>query len=217
MNGKVKDLKNTLLQSLSLDEIVYCHLTEQFHIETKAHIVHSCLHDVETEMRQARGRYLTANYAPLLAAFAILDQIGSCYRDKAMPQHPNQGQSIHRALYYFGRMAPMSDEVRALYAFRNGLVHDASLTSHTRAGEWYIFRYKPSLPTIIKLAKKPWDGTAANLGPDTLTLLNVRMLTNAVSEALNLVRKCRLDRPADLDVLQTKENIIHKYLFWNEL
>lgn len=217
MVSRVRDLSGKSLAALTQDEIVYCHLSSRQPERTSDHRVTSCLEEVELEMRQARGRRLTSNYAPLLAGFAILDQIGSCYADAAMAQHPQGGGAIHRALYYFLGFAPLSAEVKALYALRNGLVHDASLTSQTNAGDWYIFRYDPTMQAAIKLAQKPWNGTANDLGPATLTMVNPRFFTDQISTGLSSLRELYINRSADLIILKPGSEIIHKYLFWSPL
>ncbi len=209
------DLKNKLLKDLDRTEVVEAHLSLSSFTETKDHIVYSSLDEVEREMRQTRGNMNTKHYAPALCAFALLDQIGSCYEDKAMPAHPAQGGgAIHRALYYWGGLPQLGPEIEALYAFRNGLVHDGSLTSKTKRGQWYIFRYDDTIPGPVGLANTPWDGTAIGIGSDTLTKINSRMLTDLVSRAISGVRECHKTRPNDLDVLQSRDEILHKYCFW---
>lgn len=205
------------LQNLDLSEVVAVHLSRSPHTVTKDYILVSSLDQVESEMRQTRGNVNTKHYAPALCAFALLDQIGSCYTDKAMPSHPVQGGgAIHRALYYWGGMAPLSPEIEALYAFRNGLVHDGSLTSRTTRGQWYIFRYDGNISGPVKLAQTPWDGTPVGLGKQTLTKINSRALTDLVSDAIAKLLDCHKNRVDDLNVLQTRDDILHKYCFWTE-
>ncbi len=208
------DYSSKKLMDLTDDELVSCHLSVQQPVMTIDYWITSCLEAVEHEMRQSRGIKDTSKYAPLLAGFAILDQIGSCYVDRAKVAHPTKGASIHHALYYFMNYAAMSDEVHALYALRNGLVHDASLTCNTKSGSYYIFRYDPAMKASIKLAKRPWDGKETSLGGDTVTLVNPRHFTDQISAALTSLRDCYLKRPNDLKVLQPGRDILHKYLFW---
>jgi hypothetical protein len=215
MTGKIRDLSATPLSKLSDEEIIYCHLTVRVREWTSDFIVTSCLDDVETEMRQSRGIQLTSNYVPLLAGFALLDQIGSCYEDAAMAPHPTKGSAIERALYYFGGLPAASPEIIHLYALRNGLVHDASLTSHDKPkSNWYIFRFDRTMADIIRLPVSAWDGTAASLGPKTTTIINPRAVTELVSTALERVRNLYFDRRSDLKLLKPATEILHKYLFW---
>ena len=217
LSSRVLDLSTKLLRELDEDEMVYCHLSYRGRERSKDNLVISCLDGIETEMRQARGVRVTSKYAPLLAGFAILDQIGSCYADLDKPPHPQAGSAIHRALYYFMGLNAMSAEVKALYALRNGLVHDASLTCKTAAGDWYIFRYQDTLASSIKLAQRPWNGSIADLSDDTLTLVNPRHFTDQISAALVALRKCHVERPDKLKVLISPEDILLKYLFWHPI
>ncbi len=217
MNSRVRDLSAKRLMDLTDDEIVYCHLGVRPREWTRDHILSSCLDDVETEMRQSRGTQLTSNYVPLLAAFAILDQIGSCYEDRSLAPHPRGGSAIQRALYHFGGLPPLSAEVSHLYALRNGLVHDASLTSHNlQKTAWFIFRFNRTMPEVIRLPATPWDGTANGLVAGTTTWINPRELTELVSTALSRLRDCYFDRRSDLGVLKPGSEILHKYIFWAE-
>ena len=97
---------------------------------------------------------------------------------------------------------------------RNGLVHDASLTCETNSGDWYIFRYNYKMQASVKAAKIPWDGSAANLNRDSLTLINPRFFTDQISDALHVLRSCYFDRRTDFDILKPADDILHKYLFW---
>lgn len=217
MTNRVRDLSNLRLSQLEKDDIVYCHLSFRSHEMTKDFVVVSSLEAAATEMTQARGTDLTANYAPLLTGFAILDQIGSCYENATMAPHPTGGAAIERALYYFGGMAARSPEVEHLYALRNGLVHDASLTSHDRPKrKWYMFRFNRNMPDVIRLPAQDWDGNAGSLGPDTTTWINPRRLTEIISNAISDLRDLRELNSGALTVLKPKEEILHKYLFWEK-
>lgn len=215
MTRRVLQLDTTRLEDLDLDQIVYCHIAAPSLVWTSDFIVTSVLDSIDTEMRQARGFDLTSTYVPLLAAFAILDQLGSCYEDASMVPHPPGGSSIERALYYFGGFGARSPEVEHLYALRNGLVHDASLTSHNRGKtKWYIFRLSPSKPDAITLAPKAWNGAAGMLDNQVVTWVNVREFTDLVSIAIDRVKQMYFDRPNDLVKLKSADEILHKYLFW---
>lgn len=214
MSIVVRNLESQELQHLSLDDVVYCHLSTRSPELTKRHAVHTTLELVELEMRQSRGVQNTASYAPLLTGFALLDQIGGCYADTAKPPHPNKGSAIEHALYYFMGYSPQGPEVQAIYALRNGMVHEGSLTCKTKSQAHYIFRYDFSLNMAIQLAATPWDGQAATLGPSTTTLINPRVLTDDISTAINSLRDCFFQRHTDLKILKTRDEILHGYLIW---
>lgn len=212
----VRDLSGLTLSGLSLDDVAYCHLSRRGWEPIKGATIYTTLDDIETEMRQARGTTITARYLPLLAGFAILEQLGDNYADRTLVKHPNNGGGIERALYYFCGYSPMSAEVKALYALRNGLVHAASLTSTDQAtGDRYIFRYKNDLPTAIQLPTKPWDGQVSKLTAGSYTLINPRELTEQVSRAIARVRTLFFDNRANLKITQSNKNhILVRHLIW---
>ncbi len=83
---------------------------------------------------------------PMLAAFAILDQIGESYGfTDTMVGEPPATAAIKRALHHFPLpLGPLSaDEVQALYMMRNGLMHDAAYSLEERTGQkrHMIFRH----------------------------------------------------------------------------
>jgi hypothetical protein len=135
-----------------------------------------------------------------------------------MPAHPNEGSGIHRALYFFCGMRAMSEEVKALYAFRNGLIHDGSFTNKSRkTSQWYIFRYDSGQTSPIVMARTPWDGSAIALADDATTKINMRLLTNLVLSGLENLRRAFHDRRRDIDIIYSREEIIHKFLLWQPL
>lgn len=211
---RVRDLTTKRLVELSDDDVAYCHLSYRDVEVCADHLVRSNLHYLEIEMTQSRGLRVTASYSPLLLAFAILDQIGSCYRDLSRAPHPSGGSAIARALYYFCDRPALSDEVKALYALRNGLVHDGSLTCQTNAGQWHFFRYDFQQTAAVRLPTQAWDGTATGLSGQRVTRVNPRVLTDEVSRGISALRNCYFLDRNNLDIQQPSTDILHKYLFW---
>lgn len=209
-------IDKTRLRDLTHEQIAYCHLLGGNMIWTADFTVETGLEHIETEMRQARGRNLTSRYVPLMAAFAILDQIGSTYRNPQLPLAPTNTPSIKRALYYFGGYKLSDPEVEHLYALRNALVHDAALTGHNiKKIVWYIFRFDAEMSDPIKLPASSWDGDPTNLKPACVTWINPRVFTDSVSTLLHGLRQSFEANPASVAIEQTGPEIIQKYLFWN--
>lgn len=212
-----KTIENTDLRDLTDEQVAYCHLLARPRILTADHFVESGLEHIETEMRQARGRNLTSKYMPLLAAFAILDQIGSTYRNPNLPTLPAKTPAIKSALYNFGSFALAAPEVDHLYALRNALVHDASLTGHNmNKTKWYIFRYDETMPDMLRLPASGWDGDPNRLTGTSVTWVNTRMFTDWVSKLVHTIRQQFDDDPASVVIEKQGSEIIQKYLFWTK-
>ncbi|WP_295563040.1 hypothetical protein [uncultured Sphingomonas sp.] len=212
----VRDLSGLTLSELTLEDVAYCHLSRRGWEPIKGATVHTTLDDIETEIRQTRGTMITARYLPLLAGFAILEQLGDNYADGSVTKHPKSGGGIERALNYFYGYSAMSADVKALYALRNGLVHAGSLTSTDQStGERYIFRYQDDLLTAIQQPIAPWDGQLSKLTSSRFTLINPRELTEQVSRAISKVRSLLFDDRANRKISQSNENyILVRHLIW---
>lgn len=212
--SRFRDLTKKSFRSLDRVEMAYCHLSPSY-VETSDWIITSGLDGVEETMRQSRALRTTADYAPLLCAFAILDQLGTCYRNKAVTAKPSNAAGVKKGIHYFLGWDFNSAETKAFYALRNGLVHDASLTCHAKDGTWYIFRYSSdeSAPTI-KIPATQWDGTSGNLNANVVTWVNVRSFTDKVSEAISKVREMHYSNDPDLEIVKDADEISNKYLFW---
>lgn len=181
-------------------------VTRDFHVL-------SSLEEIESSMRSANALDKSKFYGPSMCAFAILDQIGTCYGRRSVPGPVTQ-TSIKRALHYFCGIDAVSSEAQHLYAFRNGQVHDAAYVNQDRKGNWYFFRNNEQLNSVIELPNNPWNGSAATIGPDTTTLISREKLVKLASDTVKQVANIYFDDRADLEVRVPKATLIHKYLLW---
>jgi hypothetical protein len=202
------------LMNATIEDVVFMHLDGAGTYELKDFMVHSCLESALDSMRQSRGIGKVSAYAPLLCGFAVLDQLGGCYSDATLIPPTNRGSNVVRALHEFGNYQIDSPESQAFYALRNSLVLDAALTGCTSRGKWYMFRYDWEQEETIKVAQEDWDGTASSISPDITSVINPRKFTDEISEIRSSIRSINNDRPGDLCVRQSKEDILHKYMLW---
>lgn len=208
-------IDKTRLRDLTDEQIAFCHLLGGNRIWTADFVVETGLEYIEIEMRQARGRDLTSRYVPMMAAFAILDQIGTTYRNPALPAAPAKTPAIKKALYYFGGYKLTDPDVEYLYALRNALVHDAALTGHNlKKTVWYIFRFNLEMDDIIRLPASGWDGDPLTLKTDCLTWINPRLFTDSVSALLRQLRQAFEADPSSVAIEVPGHEILQKYLFW---
>jgi hypothetical protein len=115
------------------------------------------------------------NMLPVLGWFAVLDQLGSCYINKAKPLYGNSAASgIKKSLYYLCDFEIDDEQTKTLFGLRNALVHDSSFFSIGRGSDprHYFFRYDFSLDSSIQAAEARWDGNFSNLREEVTTLVN---------------------------------------------
>lgn len=208
-------VQKTKLVDLSDEQIVYCHLLAGSHIKLPDFKVETSLEYIETEMRQSRGRDLTSRYVPMMAAFAILDQIGGTYRNPTLAPAQANTPAIKKALYNFGGYSLTDPIVVSLYALRNALVHDAALTGHDQKKQnWYIYRFNHDMDDMVRLPALGWDGDPLTLTKDRVTWINPRRFTESVSDLLRGLRDSFEADPASISIELPGHEIVQKYLFW---
>ena len=94
-------------------------------------------------------------------------------------------------------------------------MHDASLTCQETSGKWHIFRYDEAVTGFVRLPTVEWDGSFDSLVYDMVTWVNMRAFTDHVSTVISNLRKCYFERRADLVALQSRDDIMTKFLFWH--
>lgn len=180
----------------------------------------STLLQAQREMNSARESSNSQMIVPLLAAFAILDQIGDCYAFKqTMPGEPAESMPIKRALHHFPpTLGPLSpDQMQALYVMRNGLMHDASFSSSERFGlkRNMIFRHDIQMEEVVVLPGRDWDGTPGDVSRATITWVNPDMIVWIANTAISrLAQALKLGDP-NLVIHLHPQVIAARYLLWH--
>lgn len=180
----------------------------------------STLVRAQREMNSARETINAQMITPMLAAFAILDQIGECYAfAETLANEPGEREPIKRALHHFPpTFGPLSDEqMQSLYVMRNGLVHDASFSSSERGGlkRKMIFRHDIEMETVVVLPKREWDGTPGDVSRETITWVNPDLIIWIADSAVGrLAQALKLSDPK-LVVRLDPQVIAARYLLWH--
>jgi hypothetical protein len=181
----------------------------------------STLLRAQGEMNSARTLTNTQMIVPLLAAFAILDQVGECYASKeTLPGEPSKEAPIKRALHHFplpwGTLS--ADEMHALSMMRNGLMHDASFSSKERGGQKraMIFRHDIEMAEVVKLPVRGWNGKPEDVRRETITWVNPDLIIAIANFAIGrLGQALKLNDPAMVIRLDPQE-IAARYLLWHQ-
>ena len=180
----------------------------------------STLLRAQREMNSARESINSQMIVPLLAAFAILDQIGECYAFKeTLPGQPPETAPIKRALHHFPPTlgALTADQMQSLYVMRNGLMHDASFSSSERGGlkRNMIFRHDIQMEEVVVLPKRDWDGTPADVSRETITWVNPDLIIWMANTTVSrLAQAVKLNDP-NLVVHLDPQVIAARYLLWH--
>ena len=166
------------------------------------------------EARHASFFTDSRNILPVLGWFAVLDQLGSCYINKAKPLYPDrQASGVKKSLYYLCNFAPNDEQTKTLYALRNALVHDSSFFSRGNSNRSnYFFRYDSSLESCIQSSITEWNGHLTDIREEVITLVNPKeikaLAESAYTEAFQLLQEDDLDTEFDERSLE----IAYRYL-----
>lgn len=173
------------LDELSIEELAYVHLnrTHQFTTLKNAQLS-SSLYDLIETAQASSINSRTRIYTPMLACFAVLDQIGGAYGLSSVASSYQNGIKV--ALDVFGSYS--KKEIEYLTNLRNGLYHDGSLLSISNNGKTKaVYRLDPEGKVTVTLPKNEWDGVYRDSLSDYITKINVLSLKSDVER---ISKKC---------------------------
>lgn len=184
------DLHNLKIEELNHQQMIFIHLQPtSVPLILKHCVVRSTLSFICENVNHGLCFDRSRSLMPIISLCSILDQIGVCYNRKDMSE-PRFSNGIKRALYYFGEFNEDDVIIDIIYALRNGLTHNVSLTSYDKyKGKYYHFRYDKDIDSVYKLPEIEWDGNYDTLDTGRekfTTLINVKKLQSLV---FNCIRK----------------------------
>jgi hypothetical protein len=178
------------IDELTFEEMAFVHLsTSHSAINVKNNRLRSTLSFIYQNIQHGLTFDYSKQLMPYLSLCAILDQLGICY-DRADKPEPKYGNGIKRALVNFGEIEEDDEIINVLYALRNGLLHNVSLTSYDKfKNKYYTFRYNAQIENLYQKAEIDWDGNYVTLdsGREKFTThINVEKFRDLV---FNCIRK----------------------------
>jgi hypothetical protein len=157
-------LQEKWINELSFEEMAFVHLDTSYSpITVKNANLRSTLSYIYQNIQHSLYNEYSKQLIPYISLCAILDQLGTCYnrKDKVEPKFEN---GIKRCLVYFGEIEENDEIINALYALRNGLLHNISLTSNDKfKNKHYIFRYNKEIENVYQKSEEEWDGSYETL------------------------------------------------------
>lgn len=212
-------LKDLYPDELTLEEMIYVHL-DLHSVYLKDRILISTLSVIHRNINSVMEREYSKTLMPILSMLAILDQLGVCYNRKDKLE-PNLGNGIKRCLYYFGEFNESDEIIDTLYALRNGLMHNISLSSYNRnSGQSYYFVFDNNLQTVYKKADLAWDGSYESLdgtNGEYSTSISVPNLKKLVDNCINKASKLNESANLELRLQSGIKQLYFDYIRYNKL
>lgn len=210
--GKISDYYRAKSTSqLSTEELANIHLdiNRKWHCLTDGNIS-SNIYDLNEAVNAAFNNARTEQYVPLLACFAMLDQIGSLYQRTDIKSPYNNG--IKKAFDSYSNFKS-PDDLEAIVTLRHGLLHNGSLTCiNSRTETKVFFRMIKNSKKIYTPPKKQWDGIYHDSMSDFTSLIDLRELHNTTKEIINECKRLLQDKKLEIKVCVPRE-LFFKYLF----
>lgn len=124
-----------------------------------------------------------------LGYMALLDQIGTCFKQKGVADDFGDVKKFKAALYRFGKFEASDDKgkiIDALYALRCSFAHDFALLNCTPAGK-YNYRFSVVWETEGKMVSLPiqdWDKgfSPGHHYPERMTIVNLKLFVDFVED-----------------------------------
>ena len=195
--------KEKHVDELSILELAYAHLGGASSYRLKEGLLKSILPITLQENNHARHMEYSKNFVPVVAAFAVIEQIGFTYKrnDKIEYSNPNSS-SINKALYYFADYEEGNEDVKALYALRNSFLHNASLMAkalHASKPSYY-FQFDRVIDVLVRYPEKPWDGNITTFKPEYTTLINPDKVIDLAGAVVDSTLKCLESNVLEVDL-----------------
>lgn len=142
--------------------------------------------DPKTGKKKDAAKHL--NIAGALGYFALLEQIGNCFRPTSITDSTNKTNNIHKTLHYFSDLS--DDKIFVIRALRNTFSHDFSLYGTDRGNRKLLHHFKLKFsdtepldtePLMI-LRKKEWDGDLSTKNENNITIVNLEKLCDVIDK-----------------------------------
>lgn len=207
-------------ENLDEDSIIDIHLRASSVVRTIDYTIKSTLAVTEREVARALANENSKNIIPLMGCAAIIEQLGTAYMRTDVPEYPiRTDTNFKKGLYYFANIDPQDQMSHALYALRNGIVHNASFYSIGRGNQAsYNFVYNHDQDDIVVPAVTPWDGSfPQEISLDTFTSINPSKLWEMVQNCINVAEKANKEKKIRIILGGGKHELIFRYLKWMKL
>jgi len=140
------------------------------------------------------------NIAGALGYFALLEQIGNCFKPKSSILNTIHQNNIHKALRYFSSLN--SDEIFVVRALRNTFSHDFSLYGTDKGNKKLLHHFKlvfSDTEPLMILRKEEWDGDIKNKTNKNITIVNLEKLCDIIDNVCIVVQE--MARKNELEIV----------------
>jgi hypothetical protein len=174
--------------------------------------------DIETgkplHNRTESGGY-QGHWLALLGYFAILDQMGSCFKDlNCSIKIETKEKAFNICLKRFATHLDIYER-KAIYALRNSVAHDYCLINENNVDDKLRHHFglyiDPKIP-LVKVPSPLWDGVMAHRNSQNQTKINIDKLGDLVEGIYQNIVNLACDGALTVEI--PFDNLIKKYSFF---
>lgn len=157
----------------------------------------------------------TKDILPIIGMFSVLDILGSSFSIQG--NNLSERVPIKRCLIYFTKRSFVSyQDIEAIYALRNSLVHNSSLISVPKANSQnhYYFRYDCNSEKLVTPAKVEWDGEYKTLDTGSekyITKINTKLLFLTIQSCVQKIKDLSDNNQIRINYSKGKREFFYRY------
>lgn len=156
---------------------------------------------------ESHGSWLGA-----LGYFTVLDQIGTCFREKDKSRISSKG--VVAALEHFTELN--QSVANALYALRCSFAHDFSLFNFNKNKANLCHRFlvvADSETPLVVAAKRTWNGDPFDDSPEVFTLINLEAFGDLAEAIYNRLLQLAESKRLEINLKYGSRELAAKYAF----
>ena len=168
------------------------------------------------EMKHARNYEYGGKLLPLLGALSAIDQFGDCYNlaNSTLPPDYQSKSGIVKASHDFLNILINTQDSDALYALRNGLMHQSSLISKGKNGSQknYWFEIDNTIKNLFIHARSAWDGKFDTRSETNKTIVNPSKVLELAINLTSILKELLEQGKLQLRLAKGLEELLTTYV-----
>lgn len=212
----VENLHLKEITELKQKELIKIFLSEQeTPIQLKYHLLRTTFSVLMESIKETFKTKKTKDILPIMGMFSVMDVLGSAFSIQG--NDLAEKVPIKRCLLYFTERSSIStQDIEAIYALRNSLVHNSSLISIPiyNSQNHYYFRYDSNSEKLITHAEVEWDGKYETLDTGSekyTTKINTKLLFTTIKSCVEKIKDLSENNQIRMNYEKGKREFFYRY------
>jgi|GEM_PF-2723628 len=212
----IKDLHEKDITDLKQKELIHVFLSKQTQpFQLKHHILRTTFSIATEGIKETLTNANTKDILPIMGIFSVFDILGSAFH--IIGNKSTENVPLKKCLKLFSDNKKITgNDIDALYALRNALIHNSSLVSTPikNSQSHYYFRYDNNLNKIVSHAEQEWNGNFEILDNGShkfTTYINTKKLFQLMESCINNIKSLSDKDLINLNYKKGKREFFYRY------